>query len=314
MLQQARRPGVRLRLLATFQKVRHRYDLWRAICQAISIGILAAVPLTGLIQFDAWRGDHRLLFERVEVKPAIGGVLVGIVSLYVIVFLTNFAAGRIFCGWGCPVAQINRFGERAQREKSRWRMAGTLVVATVFNAALILSMFAWFVDLRVLWVGTSATLTAWSIVLAGLVSAYGHGRWWRWGFCKSACPIGLYYSIVSPAHWYGVHFRNESESCIECNACDRVCPVDLAPRDLMAPVEGQGLGASDAPGRNHCIECGDCVRACEWMMNAAGAEPVPLHLGYFRGPQCVVPEPSTPEPVGDQVDPANTRSPARPRP
>ena len=41
----------------------------------------------------------------------------------------------------------------------------------------------------------------------------------------------------------------------------------------------------DAPGRNHCLECGDCVRACEWMVLRKGEGPVPLLLGFFSGPQ-----------------------------
>ena len=63
-----------------------------------------------------------------------------------------------------------------------------------------------------------------------------HGRYWQWNFCKSACPIGLYYTFMAPATWYGIYFRNSEETCIECNACDNVCPVDLAPRELMNPV------------------------------------------------------------------------------
>jgi ferredoxin len=104
----------------------------------------------------------------------------------------------------------------------------------------------------------------------------------------SACPIGLYYSFVSPARWFGVHFRNGRGTCIECSACDNVCPVDLRPRDLSTPVPARGgISVTDAPGRNHCLECGDCVRACEWMIAAKGAGPVPLELGYFVGPQAI---------------------------
>ena len=79
-------------------------------------------------------------------------------------------------------------------------------------------------------------LVAWSILLAGGLAAWAHGRFWRWKFCKTACPIGLYYTFVSPAKWYGVYFRNQQSSCIECNLCDHVCPVDLAPRELLKPI------------------------------------------------------------------------------
>jgi ferredoxin len=54
----------------------------------------------------------------------------------------------------------------------------------------------------------------------------------------------------------------------------------------MAPVEARaGISIADAPGRNHCLECGDCVRACEWIIELRGKDPVPLRLGHFRGEQ-----------------------------
>jgi len=74
--------------------------------------------------------------------------------------------------------------------------------------------------------------------------------------------------------------------------------VDLAPRELMKPVEARGGFSIDAaPGLNHCLECGDCARACEWIIGVKGREPVPLLMGWYRGPQSVGPSPEAgPEP------------------
>lgn len=253
-----------------------------------SIAVLLLVPLTGLAQIDLWRGRHWLLFQPASWKGGLTGVIVGITAMYVVTFLSNVFAGRLFCGWGCPVGQVSRFGEAlaTPRLPARQRVEAHLQGA-VFSAAFVLAILAWWVDLRVLWQGSPRECAvAWGLTLAGVAAAYAHGRWWRWEFCKTACPIGLYYSFVSPATWYGVNFRNLAETCIECDACDNVCPVDLAPRDLMTPIAKRGgLAVADAPGRNHCLECGDCVRACEMMVAKAGKSPVPLLLGYFKGPQ-----------------------------
>lgn len=260
----------------------------------VSLTILAAVPLSGLARVDLWGGRHAVLFRAAPFKPALAGVIVGIGAMYVATFLVNVVAGRLFCGWGCPVGQVSRFGEVLETPglDRRGRLRAALA-GGAFSLALVLSFAAWWVDLRVLWLGSPPALAAvWGTLAVGVLAAWAHGRFWRWEFCKSACPIGLYYSFVSPAQWYGVYFRNEYDSCIECDACDNVCPVDLRPRDLMAPAGPRpGISVADAPGRNHCLECGDCVRACEWMIDLRGhlkgGGPVPLLLGFHSGPQKV---------------------------
>jgi len=280
------RRQTRLKLTETLARSQHRYDAFRAATQAFSIALLWAVPLTGLARVDLWNGRHRLLFGDADFKRGLAGVILGIAALYVVTFLSNVAGGRLFCGWGCPVGQISRFGEATERRRGRSRFFAHIQGA-LFSAAFVFGMLAWWVDLRVLWRGEFAWSAGTAAVgLAGTAAALAHARVWRWGFCRSACPIGLYYSFVSPASWFGVHFRNETSACVECNLCDRVCPVDLAPRDLMAAIPARaGLSIADAPGRNHCLECGDCVRACEWMIERRHGGEVPLLLGFYRGDQ-----------------------------
>lgn len=282
----------RLKVLRAMRRTRHRYNLARALGMTASLGLLFAVPLSGLARVDLWRGHHALLFEAVPFKHGLAGVIIGIAAMYVTTFLVNVIGGRLFCGWGCPVGQVSRFGE-AIDTPGQGRMARLRkeLEGGIFSLALVLSIFAWWVDLRVFWLGTgTAWWTAWGLLATSVATTFAQGRFWRWEFCKSTCPIGLYYSFVSPAKWFGIHFRNQAESCIECNACDHVCPVDLNPRDLMAPSGPRpGLSLADAPGRNHCLECGDCVRACEWMIERGGEGPVPLLIGFFSGPQRISP-------------------------
>jgi ferredoxin-type protein NapH len=289
---------LRLKILKASRKTRHRYDWLRALSQTVSLAILVAVPFSGLARVDLWNGRHELLFRAAPIKHGIAGVIVGFSALYVVTFLSNVVAGRIFCGWGCPVGQISRFGEKLDTPRlTGWKRLQSNAAGAAFSAVFVLALFAWWVDLRVFWQGSPRALAiAWSSLAISTALAYGHGRWWQWNFCKSACPIGLYYSFVSPANWYGVHFRNQQGSCIECNACDNVCPVNLAPRDLMTPIPARaGASIADAPGRNHCLECGDCIRACEMMIHLKGDGPVPLLLGYHGGPQRID-QPASPPP------------------
>ncbi len=287
-LDKARPSHIRLKVLKAVRRERHRYDGLRVLGMTVSLGLLSAVPLSGLARVDLWRGRHYLLYEVVPFKHGLAGVIIGIGLMYVVTFLSNVVAGRLFCGWGCPVGQVSRFGETVDTPGLKWKKRWqTQIKGAAFSLLFVLSVMAWWVDLSVLWQGSATALAwSWGLMGIGVAGAYVHGRWWRWDFCKSACPIGLYYSFVSPASWYGVYFRNQQDTCIECDACDHVCPVDLKPRDLMAPIPARaGVSIADAPGRNHCLECGDCIRACEQMIKLRGHEPVPLILGYHHGPQ-----------------------------
>jgi hypothetical protein len=56
----------------------------------------------------------------------------------------------------------------------------------------------------------------------------------------------------------------------------------------MTPIPSPGgFSIEGASGRNHSFECGDCARACEWMVGLKGKAPVPLLLGLYRGAQRV---------------------------
>jgi ferredoxin-type protein NapH len=284
-------PRRRLKILRALRRSDHRYVRLRATAQTISLAILLVVPLSGLARVDLWGGQHRLFFQPVAFRPALAGVLAAIAALYVVTFLSNVVAGRLFCGWGCPVGQLNRMAEILDTPRLGWRARVTANLRGAFIGLLfVVSMMLWWVDPRVFVAGSlEAAGIAWGLLLLLTGWSFAHGRWWRWRFCMSACPIGLYYSFVSPASWFGVNFRNQQQGCIECNACDNVCPVDLRPRELSRAVPARGgLAIADAPGRNHCLECGDCVRACEWMVGMKGDGPVPLLLGYYSGPQRIV--------------------------
>ncbi len=278
----------RVKLLKAEEKVSHRYPKLRVLSQAFSLGTLVLVPLSGLARVDFWGDEHRLFFEPTSLKQALGGVIIGIAAMYVLTFLSNVVAGRLFCGWGCPVGQICRYGDAVERPKlTRWQWRWTHLQGGAYSGLFVLSVLAWWVDLRVFYLGSPvALLVMWPLLAFGVAGAFVHGRWWRWDFCKTVCPIGMYYSIMSPASYFGIHFRNQEETCIECNACDNICPVSLPPRELNLPITNRtGLSIMDAPGHNHCLECGDCIRVCEFMVGQAGKPSAPLRLGYFTGPQ-----------------------------
>jgi polyferredoxin len=243
----------------------HHYVKLRRVTLAITVVILYAIPLSGMARLDLVAGHHRAAFAPVgSWLAAIGAMLVTALCFWAVTVFLRAVLGRVFCGFGCLVGQSARLGDNTATaeasKKRRWQAwAAQVGTSALFAGGVV----AWWADLTLLWHGTvPQALAVLGLWLVGVAAAVLHGRYWRWGFCRQLCPIGLYYSVVgSGAPPFGVQF--EASKCTDCGLCDKVCPVRLEPRDLGKVVDDAGgLSFDFLPGADHCLVCGDCVRAC----------------------------------------------------
>lgn len=257
------RPEARLRPLRLILKKPHRYRWYRAVTMSVTVAVLFAVPLLGLARVDLPGGRHLALGEPVDLTRGVVAVLVAIAAFYVVTFLVNLPAGRMFCGFGCPIGQLSRFADAIDafpREASPRRRAWAELIA--FALVLSLAVSLWWVAPAGLVDGVRGLAVIGGVLaLAGV--AVLHARRWRWGFCKGFCPIGLYYSVVQSNALVGIDF-DPARTCTDCGVCRTICPVDLDPRRLEAMVSARGgLSLDSLPATNHCLHCGACVEACE---------------------------------------------------
>jgi len=298
------KPGHRLKILPKIETTMHRYVHMRYLSQWTTVGILFAVPLTGLARVDLYTGNNRLLFHNASWREGLAGAIVGIALLYVVTFLINLAFGRMFCGWGCPVGFLNRLNDVAELKPHKntptWQRIRDRMGPLGHSFILVFPSILWWTSAKAFIAGfTDITFLAWGTTILGVAAIYALGKYARWKFCMTTCPIGLYYSFVAPGDHFGIHFReatkdNSKDACLHCNACINVCPVDLNPMDLARNATPRGGIAIEAPGQNHCLKCGDCIQACEMMIHSTakkrGITEVPLKFGFFHGPQRITRE------------------------
>ena len=65
-------------------------------------------------------------------------------------------------------------------------------------------------------------------------------------FCKYICPLGAFYSLFQAVSIVRIHV--DSDACVNCGACHRVCGMNVDPHRTPNSVE--------------CIRCGECMKAC----------------------------------------------------
>lgn len=260
---------------------------------------IAALPAFGVIRFDLWGGNHVYLGERlglVEVAKAFAFPFLGVNILIVI---ASRLVGRYLCGFVCPWGAIARIAEwltwNERKRKHRWVGTTTLLLFSLTMAAIT---FSFWVDWRVFRDGSPLAigLSAGFILVTTLVLHVG-GLKIGMGFCKDWCPSGLYFAVLGPETQNGIEFSSP-DHCTDCKACDRVCPVDLLPREMSggAHRDGTGFYPDGMSNFSLCIRCGDCVKVCE-ATTEKNEGPVPLRMGFLpegaRESRVVQPAPHT---------------------
>lgn len=65
-------------------------------------------------------------------------------------------------------------------------------------------------------------------------------------FCKYICPLGAVYSVFNSISVF--RYRIDREKCVGCDACAKVCKMQVNP--------------AENPNHPECIRCGQCKKAC----------------------------------------------------
>ncbi|MEN6341660.1 MAG: 4Fe-4S binding protein [Methanospirillum sp.] len=214
---------------------------WR---QKVGLLLLVVTAALGFLIFSPvmpW-GFQQLVLRDVQ---GLGAPLVaGAVGLTVI-FLLTLVAGRVFCGYLCPVGAVQEIAYHAPVPKTvlRRKTAIALVRAGFFVAFFVMafvfsaSLLAWFGVRDFFYLSLSAGTLVFGVVLLVSTTLYRP-------FCRLVCPYGL---LLSLAGWKSVLRLQRTGACIECRKCERACPTDEAKR---------------GDGKAECYLCGRCTDAC----------------------------------------------------
>jgi len=251
---------------------------WRRASQYLVITLLVLIPVTGLFRIDPMAGAFRLLDYQVwfsDIFIVMGFWLMVATGL---IFMYSWA-GSVFCGWICPQNTISEWanaltarllGRRAlmmdvtglkmqvARRKDAWinkAMLGTAFLLVSMLFAIIPLLYFFSPD--VIWsfltfhpvASAENLLWIYSVcVLVVLVDA----SVMRHLVCKYMCIYRIWqHSFKTRDTLHIAYDESRSDHCLNCTYCEDSCFLDIDPRQTLV--------------FDSCINCGDCVAACDHL-------------------------------------------------
>lgn len=209
---------------------------------------------TCLIGFVALRGQ-----ENMQVEGFFFGLLGGLFQAAVVHYMIAkifgpILFGRLWCGWACwtvMVLDLLPFRRPRGRLPVRW---GWLRYAH-FGLSLELVASLWF-GFGYRLGAAGATALTWFIIGNGLYYATGiilaYALKDNRAFCKYLCPVSVPLKLTT--RFSLLKIKGEAEQCNECQACVKMCPMDIRIPDYI--MNGERVLSTE------CSLCQTCITVC----------------------------------------------------
>lgn len=192
----------------------------------------------------------------------------GIIALFGVIF------GRFICGWLCAFGMIEDLLYRIPVPKLtipkkvdavlRYLKYVILVVFVLLLPSLLTNEFGISAPYFCEWICPVGTLEGGIplvLLKESLRSTIGFLFYWKFAilialllfsmfvyrpFCKYLCPLGGIYGLFNKVSI--LRLRLDKESCVGCNKCGSICPMQVEPNKI--------------PDSKECIRCGKCTSVC----------------------------------------------------
>ncbi|HEY5993262.1 MAG TPA: 4Fe-4S dicluster domain-containing protein [Gallionellaceae bacterium] len=256
----------------------------RRAVQALAIALAVLVPASGLLRIDPEAGAFVVIDRQVWFSDffLMFGLWITLASGLVLLYSS---AGTVFCGWACPQNTLAEWannltrkllGKRAELSMSgdaprvaaaknkilNWMLLGLAILAAAMFFGLI-PLF-WFYPPAMVWhfmtlqhdqnLARSLYWIYTVCVLILFVDIAVIRHFW----CRFACIYKVWqHSFKTKQTLHVTYDASRADECAKCNYCVTTCFISLDPRktDIY----------------DSCINCGECIDACNRLHEKQGA-------------------------------------------
>ena len=259
------------------------YRWKRRIVQMTILLLLVLIPVSGLFRIDPENGAFVVLGWQIWFADffLVTGLWIMLASALVALYSV---AGTVFCGWACPQntlsewanhmthkllgkrAEVSLTGEAPKVAAAKNRILNwSLLGLSFLCAAMLFALFPllYFYPPDVVWsfitLREDARLAAslywiysvWVLIIFLDVAVLRH--FW----CRFACVYKVWqHSFKTKETLHVVYDSSRTDECAKCNYCVTTCFIDLDPRRTEV--------------YDSCINCGDCIDACNNLQAKKG--------------------------------------------
>ncbi len=255
----------------------------RRAVQITVLILLVLIPVSGLFRIDPENAALVVLGWQVWFADffLISGLWITLASLLVALYST---AGTVFCGWACPQntmaewanhmthkllgkrAEVSLNGDApkvaaAKNTVLNWSLLALLLVGASMLFALLPLLYFYPPDVVLSFIifRDDARLAGslhwiyfvWVMIILLDISVLRH--FW----CRFACVYRVWqHSFKTKETLHVLYDESRAGECEKCNYCVTTCFIELDPRKTIV--------------YDSCINCGDCIDACNTLQTKKG--------------------------------------------
>ena len=261
-----------------------RWLIARRTTQGLLLAAFAGAPwwgprwVQGTLASSVWFGTLPLTDPFVALQALLAGqalAVAGALGALLVAIAFALSAGRLYCGWVCPINLVTDAADALRRALGlrRGLLPGAdrrlryVVLMAVLLASALAGSLVWEAINPITHAVRALAFGLWTSGAVAVAAVFAFDLvLLRHGWCGHLCPVGAFYGLLGRFAWLRMRAERR-EACNDCADCYAVCPEPLVIKPALKAVDGAGpviLGAQ-------CTNCARCIDVCSKDVFAFGA-------------------------------------------